>query len=79
MVGISDSSVSDYRRKIEVEMRSLNFSPEQLSSFAEELDEQLRWRLSLPELVQRRPELGEEILWPNYNQDAPISFQPVSC
>lgn len=77
IVGISDSSVSDYRRKIEGEMRSLNFSPGQLSSFAEELDEQLRWRLSLPEPIQRRPELGEEILWPRYKQDAPMSFQPV--
>ena len=75
MVGISDSSVSDYRRKIEAEMRSLNFSPEQLGSFADELDEQLRWRLSLPERVQRRPELGEEILWRNYKQDAPMNFQ----
>lgn len=77
IVGISDSSVSDYRRKIESEMRSLNFSPEQLSSFAEELNEQLRWRLSLPEPFQRRLEIGEEILWPNYKQDAPIRFQPV--
>jgi len=65
-VGISDSSVSDYRRKIEIEMRNLDFSPEQLVSFAEELDEQLRWRLSLPERAQRRPELDEKIVWPSY-------------
>jgi hypothetical protein len=77
MVGISDSSISDYRRKIESEMRGLNFSPDRLSSFAEELDEQLRWRLSLPERTQRRPELGEEITWPNFNQDATPRFQPV--
>ncbi|MEP7342684.1 MAG: hypothetical protein ABI977_33455 [Acidobacteriota bacterium] len=77
MVGISDSSISDYRRKIESEMRGLNFSPDRLSSFAEELDEQLRWRLSLPERTQRRPELGEEIAWPNFKQDAPRRFQPV--
>ncbi|HMV84910.1 MAG TPA: hypothetical protein PLD20_18030 [Blastocatellia bacterium] len=69
-VGISDSSVSDYRRKIEVEMRNLKFSPEQLSSFAEELNEQLRWRLSLPERAQRQIEPAEEfngkIIWPSY-------------
>ncbi|HKE03983.1 MAG TPA: hypothetical protein VKE91_07985 [Blastocatellia bacterium] len=45
MVGLSDSSVSDYRRKIETELRQLNFTPEQVGAFAEELDEQLRWRL----------------------------------
>jgi len=49
MVGLSDSSVSDYRRKIEAELRKLNFTPEQAPAFAEELDEQLRWRLSLLE------------------------------
>jgi hypothetical protein len=75
MVGISDSSVSDYRRKIEVEMRNLSFSPEQLGSFTEELNEQLRWRLSLPEITPRRLEPGEEIIWPNYKQDSPASFQ----
>lgn len=74
MVGISDSSVSDYRRKIEVEMRNLNFSPEQLGSFAEELDEQLRWRLSLPERAERRPELGEELGWPKYKFDGQTVF-----
>lgn len=62
-VGLSDSSVSDYRRKIEIEMRNLNFSPEQLGSFAEELDDQLRWRLSLPERVERRIEPGEQVVW----------------
>src|SRR5581483_2125087 len=45
MVGISDSSVSDYRRRIESEMRKLGFAPDQLRYFAEELDEQLRQRL----------------------------------
>lgn len=74
MVGISDSSVSDYRRKIEIEMRSLNFSPEQLGSFAEELDEQLRWRLSLPERVGRLPEPGEEIAWHKYKFDRQTIF-----
>lgn len=64
-VGISDSSVSDYRRKIEVEMRNLKFSPEQLSNFAEELNEQLRWRLSLPERqVEPQVEFNGKILWP---------------
>mgnify|MGYP002784169714 CR=1 FL=1 len=77
MVGISDSSVSDYRRKIEQEMRSLRFSPEQMSSFAEELNEQLHWRLSLPERMQRRPELGEEIAWPRQHY-RPAAFYPLA-
>jgi len=77
MVGISDSSVSDYRRKIEQEMRSLRFSPEQMSSFAEELNEQLQWRLSLPERIQRRPELGEDIVWPRHHY-RPAAFYPVA-
>ncbi|MFN0086553.1 MAG: hypothetical protein ACKVX9_14285 [Blastocatellia bacterium] len=56
LVGISDSSVSDYRRKIEVEMRKLRFAQEDLRCFADELDEQLRWRLSLPEKAPDRRE-----------------------
>lgn len=77
MVGISDSSVSDYRRKIETEMRNLNFSPEQLGSFAEELDEQLRWRLSLPEHTQRRPEPDQGIPWPAYEYGARPAFETL--
>src|SRR5262245_52298162 len=47
VVGLSDSSVSDYRRKIETELRKLNLTPKQVSAFAEELDQQLRWRLPI--------------------------------
>lgn len=46
-VGLSDSSVSDYRRRIENELRKLGFAPEQLRYFAEELDEQLQRRLEV--------------------------------
>lgn len=77
MVGISDSSVSDYRRKIELEMRNLNFSPEQMGSFTEELDEQLRWRLSLPERVERRIEPGEKIVWSKYEYGTPTAFKAL--
>ena len=59
MVGLSDSSISDYRRKIEMELRKLNFTPEQVSAFAEELDSILRWRLPLEQgsaIVRRRAE-----------------------
>jgi hypothetical protein len=66
MVGISDSSVSDYRRKLEAEMRKLDFAPEQLRCFAEELDEQLRWRLSLPERPTLREEFSVPVPWPQY-------------
>ncbi|MGE0128620.1 MAG: hypothetical protein AB7U82_11115 [Blastocatellales bacterium] len=63
MVGLSDSSVSDYRRKIEAELRKLDFNPEQLRCFAEELDEQLQWRLSLLEGPDREKELDASSLW----------------
>ncbi|MBK9315634.1 MAG: hypothetical protein IPM55_15530 [Acidobacteria bacterium] len=66
MAGISDSSVSDYRRKLEAEMKSLDFAPSQLRSFAEELDELLRWRLSLPEKGQQSSEMDADIQWPKY-------------
>lgn len=49
LVGISDSSVSDYRRKLEAELRKLNLTIDQMRHFTEELSEQLRWRLALPE------------------------------
>ena len=67
MVGLSDSSVSDYRRRIEAEMRKLDFAPDQLSWFAEELDEQLRWRLSLPEPKLREPEFEVNLIWAKYD------------
>lgn len=79
MVGISDSSVSDYRRKIENEMRLLRFSPEQMSSFAEELNEQLHWRLSLPERIERRPELGEDIVWPRQHSPAATFYRTAAA
>jgi len=46
-LGVSDSSVSDYRRKLEMELQKLDFSPEHIRSFTEELAEQLRLRLSI--------------------------------
>jgi hypothetical protein len=49
LVGISDSSVSDYRRKLETEMRKLKLTADQVRHFTEELRAQLHWRLSLPE------------------------------
>jgi hypothetical protein len=65
MVGLSDSSVSDYRRKIETELRKLNFTPEQVRAFAEELDEQLKWQLPLlvcsqPGQTKGRPTFSDE-------------------
>jgi hypothetical protein len=63
IIGLSDSSVSDYRRKIEAELRKLDFTPEQLRCFAEELDEQLQWRLSLLEGQDQEEESGAGSLW----------------
>lgn len=67
MVGLSDSSVSDYRRKIEAELRKLDFTQEQLRCFAEELDEQLQWRLSLLEGQNHLEESGAGSLWDGYD------------
>jgi hypothetical protein len=55
LVGLSDSSVSDYRRKLENELRKLKLTTQQMSHFTEELDEQLRWRLALLEATEARP------------------------
>ncbi|MGH9844409.1 MAG: hypothetical protein ACREEM_37280, partial [Blastocatellia bacterium] len=74
MVGISDSSVSDYRRKIEIEMRKLTFVPEQLRVFAEELDEQLRWRLSLPE-KDVALEHESDVVWAEYEYSTIAKFE----
>ncbi|HYE74506.1 MAG TPA: hypothetical protein VEF04_14300, partial [Blastocatellia bacterium] len=51
-LGLSDSSISDYRRKMESEMRRLDFMPEQIRFFVEELDTQLRWRLGQAEAAK---------------------------
>jgi hypothetical protein len=69
-VGLSDSSVSDYRRKLEVEMRKLKFAPTQLGSFTEELSAQLHWRLSLPESALHHAEIETEMVWPQYEYRA---------
>ncbi len=45
MVGVSDSSVGDYRRKLETEMRRLSLSLTQVAHFSEALREELRRRL----------------------------------
>jgi hypothetical protein len=45
MVGVSDSSVGDYRRKLETEMRRLSLSLTQVAHFSEALREELRQRL----------------------------------
>lgn len=68
-VGISDSSVSDYRRKLEAELRKLKLSVEQLPHFTEELNEQLRWRLCLVENSTVSQSAESEALppWMAYN------------
>jgi hypothetical protein len=72
IVGISDSSVSDYRRKLDAEMQKLNFAPEHLPCFAEELNEQLRWRLSLH---AQDPHLREKVSEPYWLQ---LDYRPIS-
>ncbi|MDX2029395.1 MAG: hypothetical protein SF339_01915 [Blastocatellia bacterium] len=82
LVGISDSSVSDYRRKIEAEMRKLRFAQEYLRCFADELDEQLRWRLSLPEKAPFRHEFETGAVYTDsdfarYEADASKKSRPI--
>ena len=45
IVGVSDSSIGDYRRKLETEMRRLSLSFTQVAHFSEALREELRKRL----------------------------------
>lgn len=78
-LGMSDSSVSDYRRRIEGEMRHLCFAPEHLSVFAEELREQLQRRLSPSERIERRQEFGEVISWPRFRYNSPVIYSVASA
>lgn len=82
MLGMSDSTVSDYRRKMEREMQKLlkeNFSPEQMSHFVEELSAQLKHRLAKAEL-QRRPQVLERkdlINWSRFNYSSLTTMEGV--
>ncbi len=79
MVGISDSSVSDYRRKLEFELQKLDFEPEQLRCFAEELDEQLQWRLTLPKKDERPVELDPKVAWLQYELSSLAAIEAASA
>ncbi len=79
LVGISDSSVSDYRRRIESEMRKLRFDQEQVSIFAEELKEQLRRRLRPTERNERRPELSEVTVRPRFHYGSSMLYSAASA
>lgn len=52
-LGLSDSSVSDYRRKMENELRRLDFAPDQIRPFVAELEAQLRRRLADADAARR--------------------------
>lgn len=77
MLGMSDSSVSDYRRKMEQEMQKLlrpDFSPEQMSHFAEELATQLKRQLArLEETRWQIPRGQKEPTWPRFNSYSSLS------
>ena len=82
MLDMSDSTVSDYRRKMEQEMQKLrkeDFSPEQMSYFAEELSAQLKRRLLRTE-GQRRPQtLGRQDMsvWPRFNYSSLATLEAL--
>ncbi len=84
MLGMSDSSVSDYRRKIDQAMQDLlkeYLLPEQMSYFAEELSAQLKHRLARLETQRRPPSLGRQDIpaWPrfSYSSLATLETLPV--
>ncbi len=77
MVGISDSSVSDYRRKLEDELRKLRLAPEELRFFAEELDEQLRLRLDTLEPPRQRADWPATTDWPRYSYDSLVQLEGI--
>jgi hypothetical protein len=82
MLGMSDSSVSDYRRKMEQEMQKLlkeDFSPEQMGYFAEELSAQLKRRLHRVEM-QRPPQmLDRQDLpsWPRFKYSSLATLEAI--
>jgi hypothetical protein len=76
-VGLSDSSISDYRRKIEAELRKLDFRPEQLNSFAEELDRQLSWRLSALGREKGEEASDASFLWARCDLASLIQLDPA--
>jgi hypothetical protein len=76
-LGMSDSSVSDNRRKMEQEMQKLlkpDFSPEQMSYFAEELALQLKRQLARTEDTRWNKVKGQQdrSAWPRFSY-APLS------
>ncbi|MFN7928767.1 MAG: hypothetical protein U0Y68_12615 [Blastocatellia bacterium] len=70
-LGMSDSSVSEYRRKMEQEMQKLlkaDFSPEQMSHFAEELSSQLKRQLARIEEPRWQPQQPRaKAAWPRFD------------
>lgn len=77
MLGMSDSSVSDYRRKMEQEMQKLlkpHFSPDQMSCFAEELATQLKRQLARTEEPRwSKPRGQQESAWPRFSSYSSLS------
>jgi hypothetical protein len=82
MLGMSDSSVSDYRRKMEQEMQKLlkeDFSPEQMSYFAEELSAQLKRRLHRVEMHRPPQMLDRQDLpsWPRFKYSSLATLEAI--
>lgn len=82
MLEMSDSTVSDYRRKMEQEMQKLlkeYLLPEQMSPFAEELSAQLKRRLARIEAPRRAASLGRQELsaWPRFNYSSLTTLEAL--
>jgi hypothetical protein len=82
MLGMSDSSVSDYRRKMEQEMQKLlkpDFSPELMTYFAEELSTQLKRQLAKIEDSRWENLWGqrEKSAWPRFNYASLSSLDAI--
>jgi hypothetical protein len=80
-LGMSDSSVSEYRRKMEQEMQKLlrtSFSPEQMSYFAEELATQLKRQLARAEEVRwQPPQPRRKAAWAKFDYSSLSSMEAI--
>ena len=82
ILGMSDSSVSDYRRKIDQALQDMlkeALLPEQMGYFAEELSAQLRGRLARIEAPRRPQSAGRQEIqaWPHFNYSSLATLEAL--
>ena len=82
LVGVSDSSIGDYRRKIENEIRRMSLSFTQVTHFSDALREELWTRLFSEGVKQKpgcTPKLTREVemLSANFSRLLPLLARPA--